>query len=136
IVTLAFMRLRRAIAFRSGVAARHYPCVPAIVVGGAAAVVGVGFAPMPATKGEGVPTTARWLGSGLVGGLALVLLVVGRFTGVPFATALGAVCLLMTASALVPVEPYDGAFIRKRRVEVAIVIAIAVIGILVEAHVL
>jgi hypothetical protein len=136
IVTLAFMRLRRAIALRSGVAAGHYPWVPAVLVGGAAALVGIGFAPMPATKGEGVPNNARWLGTGLLGAVALALLTIGRLTGVPFATGLGAICLLMTASALVPIEPYDGAFVTKRRVEMAIVIALAALGILIEAHVL
>jgi hypothetical protein len=137
IVTLAFMRLRSAIAFRDGVIARHYPWIPAVLVGGTVALVGIGFAPMPATKGEGgVPNRARWLGTGLIGALAVTLLLIGRFSGVPFATELGAICLLMTASALVPIEPYDGAFVRKRHVELAIVITLAVLAVLVEARVL
>jgi hypothetical protein len=87
IVTLAFMRLRSAIAFRDGVIARHYPWIPAVLVGGTVALVGIGFAPMPATKGEGgVPNRARWLGTGLIGALAVTLLLIGRFSGVPFAT--------------------------------------------------
>ena len=137
VVTLAFMRLRSAIARRSGVATQHYPWTPAIFVGGAAALVGVPFAPMPATKGEGeVPAHARWLGTGLLFALAVTLLVAGRFSGVPFATELGAICLVMTTSALIPIEPYDGAFFTKRRVELGIVIALAVLGALVETGVL
>ena len=136
VVTLAFMRMRSAIARRNGVAAQHYPWLPAVFVGGAAALVGIAFAPMPATKGEGLPTHARWLGTGLLSALALTLLVFGRFSGVPFATGLGAICLVMTTSALMPVEPYDGAFLKKRHVELSIVIALATIGVLVETGLL
>ena len=136
-VTLAFMRMRSAIARRNGVATQHYPWLPAVLVGGAAALVGVAFAPMPATKGESeLPKHARWIGTGLLAALSMMLLVFGRVSGVPFATELGAICLVMTTSALVLVEPYDGAFFERRHVELMIVVALATIAVLVETGVL
>ena len=135
--TFAFMRLRSAIARRHAVHTQHYPCLPAVAVGGAAALLGFGYAPMPATKSdEALPRHARWIGTGLLGALALVLLVVGRFSGVPFATQLGVVCLVMTSSALIPVEPYDGVSLEKHHVGLIIVMVIAAVGVLLELGVL
>jgi len=137
ITTLAFMRLRSTIARRNAVHAQHYPCLPAVAVGGVAALFGLGFAPMPATKSdEPLPHRARWFATGLLAALTVVLIVVGKLTGVPFATQLGLVCLVMTTSALLPVEPYDGQFFEKRHVGLLIALALAVLAVLVEVGVL
>jgi tetratricopeptide (TPR) repeat protein len=137
VATFAFMRLRSAIARRSAVGTRHSPCLPAVVVGGAAALVGVGFAPMPATRSdEPIPHHARWWGTGLLGALTVILLLVGRFTAVPFATQLGVVCLVMTSSALVPVEPYDGVLLEEGHRALFVAVALAVVAALHEFGVL
>jgi hypothetical protein len=133
VATLAFMRLRSAIARRSAVRTRHSPCIPAVVVGGAAALVGLGFAPMPATRSDDpLPSHARWWGTGFLGALTLVLLIVGRLTAVPFATQLGVVCLVMTSSALIPVEPYDGVLLDEGHRALYVAIALVVVGALLE----
>lgn len=46
--------------------------------------------------------------------LALVMLVAGRASGMPMSRALGAATLAMTASLLIPIEPYDGAYLSRR----------------------
>jgi hypothetical protein len=137
VTTLAFMRLRSAIARHHSVHARHYPCLPAVAVGGAAALIGLGFAPMPATKSDAeLPHRARWIATGLLGALTLVLVLVGKFSGVPFATQLGMVCLVMTASALLPIAPYDGEFFERRHVGLFVAVALAALATLVELGVL
>jgi tetratricopeptide (TPR) repeat protein len=137
VMALVFMRVRSAVAHRGAVSVRHYPCVPAVIVGAGAALFGIGFAPMPATAGDGaLPRSARWISTGLLGGLSLTLLVLGRLSLVPFATQLGAIGLVMTASALVPVEPYDGALLDEGHTGLLISGALAGIAILLELKVL
>jgi tetratricopeptide (TPR) repeat protein len=133
IMALAFMRVRSVVAHRGAVPVKHYPCVPAVLVGGVAAVFGVGFAPMPATDGAGaLPRHARWISTGLLGALGLTLLILGRLSLVPFSTQLGAIALVMTASALVPIEPYDGALLDEGHTGLLITGVLAGIAILLE----
>jgi hypothetical protein len=40
--------------------------------------------------------------------------VIGRLTGVPFARAFGSAALVITSSALLPIEPSDGAYLGGR----------------------
>ena len=138
VATLAFMRLRSMVARRQQVPTRHYAWLPSIAVGGLAALVGVGYAPLPATNDEDgqLPRQARWYGSALLGGVTLLLLVIGRVSAVPFASDLGAVSLVMTSSALTPVEPYDGAFLEEGHAGLITAFALAGVGILLYVGVL
>ena len=137
ITTFAFMRLRSALARRAGIHAGHYPFLPALVVGGAATLLTGGYAPMPATKHhDAIPASARWIATGLLATLTLALLVIGRFSGVPLATDLGVAALVMTASTLVPVKPFDGAYLERRHLGLIIGLALAVIAVLVEQRIL
>ncbi len=137
ITTLAFMRLRSAMARRGGVTARHYANLPAVLIGGAATLVTFGYAPMPATKNhESLPGYARWLATGLLGALTVTLLVVGRLSGVPLARHLGEASLVMTASALIPIKPYDGAYLEKRHLGLLVALALTGVAVLVELRVL
>jgi hypothetical protein len=132
VATLAFMRLRSMIARRQQVPTRHYTWLPSIVVGGLAAFVGVGYAPLPATDDDNgrLPRQARWLGTGLLGAVTLLLLIVGRLSAVPLASDLGAVSLVMTSSALTPVEPYDGAYLEDGHAGLITAFALAGVGVL------
>ncbi len=137
VLTIAFMRLRTEVARRSAVPTRHYACVPAVLVGAGAALVGIGYAPMPATEADGdLPRRARWIGTGLLGLLSLALLVVGRLTYVPAATEFGAIGLVMTVSALVPVEPYDGSLLDEGHRGLLVVGALVIVAALLELGIL
>lgn len=139
VTTLAFMRLRTAMARREQITTRHYTWIPALVVGGAAAALGVGYAPLPATDDEegSLPRAARWVGTAVLGLITLVLLVAGRLTEVPLTSDLGAVCLVMTSSALTPVEPYDGAFLEEEgHTGLLIAVGLAAVGVLLYLGVL
>jgi hypothetical protein len=126
------MRLRMMVARRDQVRTRHYSWLPAIFVGGAATLVGLGYAPLPATDDvEGsLPQRARWFGTALLGSVTLLLLIVGRVSEVPLASDLGAAALVMTASSLTPIEPYDGAYLEESHWGLVIALALTGVGVL------
>jgi tetratricopeptide (TPR) repeat protein len=137
IMVFASMRIRLAFTRRAGIATRHYAHVPALVVAGAATALGGAFAPMPApTEHDAIPVSARWTAIGFLGFMTAALLTIGHVTDVPIATVLGEAALVLTASALVPIKPFDGAYLEKSHVIAAAGFTLAVVGLLVGAGII
>jgi hypothetical protein len=118
------VRVRIRSAALRGASARNFTWLPAIGFGLVATAAGLGFAPLPAVQTDDKRPVANWAGPAALGAATAVLLVLAGLTGVPLARSLGAASLLMTASVLTPVRPYDGATIRNKTVEIMLVIAL------------
>lgn len=107
-----YLRARSLVVERRGVRLRHYSWVPAVAFGTAAMFVGFVWSPLPVShRDEGTPVP--WAGTLALGAATLVFLVLGTVSEVPSVRALGVAGLVMTASALSPIPPYDGASLSK-----------------------
>lgn len=107
-----YVRARSLAVERRGVRLRHYSWVPAVAFGTVAMFVGFIWSPLPVShRDEGTPVP--WSGTLALGAATLLFLVLGTVSEVPIARALGVAGLVMTASALSPIPPYDGASLGK-----------------------
>jgi cellulose synthase operon protein C len=107
----AVWRGRVLVARRNGIALTQRGWRPAIVIGLAAAVVGVTWAPLPIARTDGDAPAVHWIGPIICSAIACVLLVMSVLIGVPIARTLAGSGLIMTASILVPIKPLDGGII-------------------------
>ncbi len=109
----AVMRARVLAARRAGVSVSQRAWRPAILVGAAAAVTGVPWAPLPVADPEQPTPGVHLSGPAVAAAAGLVLLVLGVWLQVPVTRALGVAALVMAASMLTPVAPLDGARLEK-----------------------
>ena len=130
-----YVRVRTAVARRQAVALRHRSWMPAVGFGLAATAVGFGWAPLPVSEPEEAVASFRWIGAAVLGAITVVLLLLSGWFGVPFTRALGSAGLVMTASVLMPVSPYDGAFVG-RALNLVLSLALLSLAVLVFGGVL
>jgi tetratricopeptide (TPR) repeat protein len=109
IMIAVVMRARELAATRSHIAVRQETWPPGVAFGLVITLVGAGWSPLPVARVPGDATGVHWAGPTAVAALAIVLLVLATWLGVPLAGSLGAAGLVMAASLLTPVAPIDGA---------------------------
>lgn len=108
---------------------RHFGWTPAVAVGSVGAVLGVLFAPYPATD----PSRSNrrwafwWLPSIVLFIVTIVLLALVATTHLPYLRAGAASAVVLLGSLLLPVPPFDGSRIRKRWFNWAISAALAAV---------
>ena len=113
-----YLRARRWVRRRYPVVVAEYTWAPTAVIGVAATVAGLGFAPLPVAEEEG-PKAVSWIhaaGPASLAAVSALLLGLGAVTHVPLTRSLGVAALVMTASTLVPVRPLDGGVVAGDRV--------------------
>jgi hypothetical protein len=109
---------------------RHYTWPPAVVFGAALGAAGVAFAPVPVAR-EARHRWVRWSGPLALAVVAVVLLGLAWWTGVPAVRSVGAASLVMISTALLPARPFDGGFLTHRVVSIgATVLLLAASGLL------
>jgi hypothetical protein len=124
-VLAAFVLARRA-PLVSGQAGHQFSSPPAVALGLGLSVVQVPFVPVPCLSP--LPTDqeqSRWRGILVLAGVAAVLSAVAAGLPAPVLRALAVASVAMTASALLPVRPFDGGFVRRRLTQWLITLAIA-----------
>ena len=133
----AYTRVHHWTLRRALVPIRHHSWVPGLTVAAAAAAAHLPFTPLPvAEPTEEEHRRRRWLAPATLGSAAVTLLILGRLTGVPSARAFGAAALVMTSSALLPVAPCDGAYVRRRSATLVAGAAVLAVSVLLILHVL
>lgn len=93
--------------------------LPGLLFGAAGSVVGYSFVPMPVDHAER-EGRVRFAGCVLLGVVAAALLVLSWLDGAPLARTVGLLALAMLSTALFPMRPYDGGFLREGRASVAL----------------
>lgn len=89
---------------------------PASVLTLALGALGFGFAPPPVVRDSAqVATRAVRVGAGALALATVVYFMVSAVTGAPVASAVASACLIVVASATVPIRPLDGAHFALRR---------------------
>ncbi|MDX6665765.1 MAG: hypothetical protein QOG68_1971, partial [Solirubrobacteraceae bacterium] len=109
ILIAVVMRVRQLAARHSRLALHQETWPPALAFGLVVTLAGAGWSPLPVARTPGDARGVHWAGPTAVAALAIVLLVLATWLGVPLARSLGAAGLLMAASLLTPVKPIDGA---------------------------
>jgi hypothetical protein len=125
-----YLRVRGAAAARRGSSVRHVTWTPAVAFSAVATALGFAWAPLPVAERPDRASPVHRLGPIALGVAGVLLLVLGRWTGVPMTRSLGAAAVVMTSSAMIPVEPYDGAFVRSRAAGLLAAGALLALGIL------
>jgi cellulose synthase operon protein C len=118
--------------------------LPGLILGVAATVGGLGWAPLPivrakAEEREPVDGSAtakslsnlHWAAPAALGALALIQLLLAAWLDVPVTRSLGAAALVMTASLLTPIKPVDGGTIAATPAGAATIACVAGTAILV-----
>ncbi len=100
---VAFVCARLALAPRT----QHTLSAGGTLVGLACAPVGIGFAPVPVLN-SATSAHARWAPQYLLAVVSLVAIGVTVLTGVPLARVTSQAALMVLASSLVPLSPFDG----------------------------
>lgn len=116
---------------------RQESSVPASLLSGLLAPLGMGFAPpAPLAHNQEVDIAARRSGVVVLGLLTALLGVAVWWSGVPVARSGALAALLITSSALVPVAPLDGAGLALSRTrELAVTLALCMATVLFAASV-
>lgn len=115
LMVAVYMRIHLIVSRSAASPLRHHTWVPPLGVASVAAVVHLAFAPLPvAEPREEHHRRRRWMPPLVLGATGVLLLVIARVTGVPAAKAFGSAALVITSSALIPVEPSDGAYLGGR----------------------
>ena len=115
---------------RSAAAPRHFTSAPALAVGLAGMVVGVGFAPVPCLDDEAQPVSAkmRWAAPATLAVIVLVLLIETWRTEVPMLRLAALAGLTLVSSSMVPVRPLDGAYLHRKTWEIGIAVALVAVS--------
>ena len=109
---------------RSSTAIDHRGWLPGIAFGSVSGIIGYPFVPAPVNVDQSASRYPRWSGAILLAMLTGIFLIVGFITGSPFARTVGITTLVMLATALFPIRPFDGGYARSRRVEIATSLAL------------
>lgn len=112
-----YLRARQIARARYPVVVAEYTWGPSVVIGAITTAVGLGYAPLPVAEEQGSDPVARIhaVGPAVLAFMSALLFALSAITDVPFARALGAAALVMTASVLAPVRPLDGAVVARGR---------------------
>jgi tetratricopeptide (TPR) repeat protein len=128
-LTGIYLRSRALAARRSQLPLRHYTWLPSLAIGGVLTAVGLSFAPVPATQLPEERRAVRWIGPVTLAAAAAILLGIAAFTGVPATRALGTSAIVMLGSVLLPMPPFDGAYVRSKIVSVLISLAMLAVSV-------
>jgi len=112
-VVVLYLRARTLLAERADVRLRHFTWTPSLLVAAVLGSVGAAWAPVPASADRTAVRRLHSLGPLALGLAALCFLLVARLTGTPVTRALGVSALTMMQTVMLPVRPYDGAFLSK-----------------------
>lgn len=126
----AYLRSRTVASRWQGEQIRHFTWLPAIAFGAAMTGVGLAFAPVPAAQTSSTSGRVRWAGPAALAIVTVALLALGAVTAVPATRTLAASSLVMIGSVLLPVKPYDGAYLTGRLTNLAVSLALAAAGAL------
>jgi tetratricopeptide (TPR) repeat protein len=133
-VLAAFLSVRRTASAPAG-ERRHFSSPPAVGLGLGLSLVQVPFVPAPclgpAPDNDERP---RWRGIFVLMGIAAGLCAVAAALPAPVLRALAVASVAMTASALVPVRPFDGGYVRRRTIQWLITAALAAATVIIELH--
>ena len=96
-------------------------------------LVQIPFVPAPCLSGspEG-RQRSRWRGILVLTGIAAVLGTAAVIFPAPVLRALAVACVAMIASALLPVKPFDGGYVRRPRTQWLITLALAAATVIIE----
>ena len=111
----------------------HFSSPPAVGLGLGLSLAQVPFIPVPCLGA--LPANherARWRGILVLAGIAAALCAVAAFLPAPVLRTLAVASVAATASALLPVRPFDGGYVRRRRTQWLITIALAAAIVLIE----
>jgi hypothetical protein len=101
---------------------------PAMGLGFVGALVGYAFVPVPVDDGDRHSRT-QWAGVVLLGTIGAVGLGIGYLSGVPLVTAVGVMAWAMFSTAMFPLKPFDGGYVRSRALRLALAgVLVAVTG--------
>ena len=106
---------------------------PALAFGLGLSLVQIPFVPAPCLSPT--PTgheRTRWRGILVLAGIAVALGAVAVVLPAPVLRALAVACVAMIASALLPVKPFDGGYLPRRRTQWLITLALAAATVIVE----
>ncbi len=109
ILIAVVLRVRRHAARLADTVVREETWLPSVGFGLAMAIAGLSWTPLPVARARGKAVSIHWVGPTAIAVLALALLLLSVWTGVPVTRSLGAAALVMAASMLTPVSPLDGA---------------------------
>jgi cellulose synthase operon protein C len=131
-----YLRVRARAAAHRGVTVRHFTWAPSVPLSIGAAALGFGYAPLPPAEHGEEHRFVRAAAVLALGGAAVALLLLGKFTEVPVTRALGATALVMTSSVLTPVKPLDGAFFPEGRAGLAVSLGVLALAVLLAVGIL
>jgi hypothetical protein len=123
-------RSRVLISRRSGAELEQSGWSPAIAFGFVTAIVGFAWAPLPVARPKRNSTAIHLIGPCTSAGVALLLFAIGTLLGVPLARTLAGIALVMTASMLIPIQPFDGGLIAEQGTKAATAFAFLAGGVL------
>jgi tetratricopeptide (TPR) repeat protein len=106
-----YVRVRTLSAERAAMRLRHFTWTPSLLVAAVFGSVGGAWAPLPASADRAAARRLHWVGPLALGLTALGFLLLARLTGTPVTRALGVSALTMMQTVLLPVRPYDGAYL-------------------------
>jgi tetratricopeptide (TPR) repeat protein len=112
-VVALYLRARTLLAERVNVRLRHFTWTPSLVVAAVFGSIGAAWAPVPASADRTAVRRLHSLGPFALGLAALCFLLLARLTGTPVTRALGVCALTMMQTVMLPVRPYDGAFLSR-----------------------
>lgn len=102
---------------------------PGLVLGGLTATIGYTFVPVPVDERESSSARTRWAPMILLGSVAATGLLLGWLTNVPLTRAIGVAALAMLSTSLLPMRPFDGAFLDLRRRHLEVVISLTLLAV-------
>lgn len=110
LLCLSFVSIRRLLQAE----ARHQPSAGGTVVGLLATPFGAAFSPVPTLRDQEVSARVRWAPIAFLAGVALLAMCATWLSGVPLLRLFAQASILLVASSLVPVEPFDGSVLSRR----------------------
>jgi tetratricopeptide (TPR) repeat protein len=114
VLVALYLRSRTHAALRSGLLLRHQTWVPSVAVGATMTLVGLAWSPVPVAHPKRAAFRLWWVAPLALAIATAALVGLSRLTGVPATRGLALAGLVLTASVLTPIAPFDGAFIRGR----------------------
>jgi hypothetical protein len=131
-VLATFVTARRT-APNPGDARAQFSWPPALGLGLVLSLVQVPFVPVPCLDPSGADhDRSRWRGIGVLAVIAVALSAVAAVLPAPVLRALAVASVAMTASALLPVRPFDGGYVRQRLTQWLITIVLAAATVVIE----
>jgi hypothetical protein len=131
-VLAAFLTARRR-SLPPGSGRRQFGLPPAVGLGLGLSLVQVPFVPVPCLDPSAANhERSRWRGILVLAGIAAALSAAAAVLPAPVLRAFAVASVAMTASALLPVRPFDGGYVRRRLTQWVITLALAAATVVIE----